>query len=114
MSRKVLGEVLGGIDEFVSTINQGIDHPDVRVDRSYLTEMDHVCYRVETEERYRQLLRQLSVATHLVAPPTMVNGRPIATFELPEPIETGGWAISYLELPAPKPGSKNVYFFFLI
>lgn len=34
------------------------------------------------------------------------NGRPIATFRLSEPLEAGGWRISYLELPAPKLGSE--------
>lgn len=67
-----------------------------------------MCYRVETDERYNELRRELLRATRLVKPvgePAMVSGRPIATFKFVEPVEAEGWKISYLELPAPKEGS---------
>ena len=98
--------VLKGIDAFVANINRGLD--EAKIDRTLLSEMDHVCYRVETDERYNELRRELLRATRLVTPvgePAIVNGRPIATFEFVEPVIADGWNISYLELPSPKEGS---------
>ena len=98
--------VVKGIDAFVANINRGLE--EAEIDLSMLKEMDHICYRVETEQRYEELRRELLRATRLVAPvgvPSMINGRPIATFQFREPVISGGWDISYLELPAPKEGS---------
>lgn len=42
---------------------------------------DHICYRVETEERYNCLKKKILVFSRLCAE-TEVNGRMIAIFEL--------------------------------
>lgn len=98
--------VLEGIGDFVANINRGLE--EAQIDRSLLSEMDHVCYRVETDDRYNEVRRELLRATRLVKPvgePAMISGRPIATFKFVKPVEAEGWKISYLELPAPKEGS---------
>lgn len=98
--------ILEGIEPFIVNINRGLD--EARIDRGYLTEMDHVCYRVETNDRYDEIRTELAKATEWlleVGAPAMINGRPIVTYQFIEPIAIGDWTPSYLELPAPKEGS---------
>ena len=67
-------------------------------------EMDHVCYRVETLERYQALAH----AWRLYFPDvheSLVNGRPISVFTLEQPLIRAGRPIKMIELPAPKEGS---------
>lgn len=65
--------------------------------------VDHLCYRVETEERYNFFKREfLKISDLLIESP--VNGRPISTFRLHQPLHFQGKVISLLELPAPKAG----------
>lgn len=90
-------------DAFIGNINRGLD--ELKVDRTLLVEADHVCYRVETMERYHELLAEFNKTSELLGE-HIVGGRPIATFRLNEPLSSGGWRISYLELPAPKAGSE--------
>ncbi len=66
--------------------------------------LDHLCYRVATQERYVQLRNALRADGELLAE-TTIGGRPIATFRLQVPIVHGHRAIHLVELPAPKPGS---------
>lgn len=94
--------ILKNVEPFVANINRGLD--ELEVDRTFLAEMDHICYRVETDERYKELVTTLGQSALLLGE-HMVSGRLIATFQLTEPISTGGWRISYVELPAPKEGS---------
>lgn len=94
--------ILNGAEAFVATIDRGLD--ELGIDRSLLVEADHICYRVETDERYRELVAQLGDEAELLDE-SDVNGRLIATFRLTEPLQAGGWQVSYLELPAPKVGS---------
>ena len=67
-------------------------------------ELDHLCYRVATPERYQELRDQLPQYGELLTD-NPVNGRPIATFRLTDPLRYRNRLIHYLELPAPKPGS---------
>jgi predicted metalloenzyme YecM len=95
-------EIIGDYVEFIGEIGKGLAAADV--DRSELAMMDHICYRVETKDRYDQLLGILS-ETAILLGEAMVSGRKIATFELYEYIEVDGWTVPYLELPEPKDGS---------
>jgi uncharacterized protein len=72
----------------------------VGIQAEELREIDHVCYRVTTLERYEKLRNDLSEIERL-ADESEINGRPIAIFELGEPILFGGRSIPALELPAP-------------
>ena len=98
-----MSDLLQGVESFIAAINRGLD--ELQVDRSLLTEADHVCYRVETDERYRELFEELRQSAKFLGE-SMVGGRLIATFQFAEPLAVGGWQISYLELPAPKAGSE--------
>ena len=69
---------------------------------------DHVCYRIETQESYDELVKSLRADTKSwkLLIESMVGGRPIATFELSTPIRGGhGRKISVIEIPSPKAGS---------
>jgi predicted metalloenzyme YecM len=98
-----LKDLIGDYHGFVANINRQFDE-FVTIDRKELAMLDHLCYRVETVERYHEMLHRFSESAQLLGE-TEINGRPIATFEFKEPLRTGGWRIPYLELPAPKDGS---------
>ena len=75
----------------------------LKIDVSRL-ELDHLCYRVETWERYETLKKMLETEAELLKE-TMINGRPICTYKLKDPIRYEAREIWVLELPAPKEGS---------
>lgn len=64
-------------------------------------ELDHLCYRVESEERYAEMNRSLVAQGELLAE-TRIGGRPIATYRLHTPVVFGPHRIDVVELPAPK------------
>lgn len=101
---EILRDVIGDYDGFVGDINRGLEIAGI--DRSELGMCDHICYRVETNQRYRELAQKLGRFADMIGE-VEVGGRPISTFELYEPIEVGGWAIPCIELPAPK--EKSFY-----
>lgn len=95
-------ELLGDYEAFITGVSRGLI--SCGISRDELAMMDHVCYRVKTDERYKELLKTFSSAATLLGV-AEVSGRPIATFEFNEYLEVDGWHVSYLELPAPKEGS---------
>jgi len=64
---------------------------------------DHICYRVATDLEYSQMKEDLSKIGKLLAE-VNVNGRPISTFRLLEPIKYQNISLDLIELPAPKIG----------
>jgi len=73
-----------------------------KADFSHLV-IDHICYRVETNERYLELKNELAkYGEILIEKP--ISGRPIATFKLNQPFIFQEQKIYLLELPAPKKG----------
>lgn len=94
--------IIGDYKAFVDKVNTGLERAGI--DRFEIAMIDHLCYRVENEERYRQLLHEFGKIAVMIDE-TKVSGRPIATFEFDNPLAAGGWMIPYLELPAPKEGS---------
>lgn len=68
-------------------------------------ELDHICYRVKTNEKYLELKEKISKISKLLSE-EMVSNRPICTFKLNEPIIFKDRKISILELPAPKENSN--------
>jgi len=68
--------------------------------------IDHLCYRVETGERYDELKRKLSSFGACLVE-SMVGGRPIATYKLNRPIFYKDYIVDLIELPAPK--TKSFY-----
>lgn len=95
-------ELLGDYELFVSGIGAGL--AAAGIDRSELAMMDHICYRVETQDRYDELLSKFGSFAVLLGE-AEISGRRIATFELNEYISVDGWTVPYLELPEPKEGS---------
>lgn len=95
-------EIIGDYESFIDGINTGLKAAGI--DRSELAMMDHLCYRVKTQARYDELLDKFSLSATLISE-AMVSGRKIATFELHDYINAGGWTVPYLELPEPKQGS---------
>ncbi len=67
--------------------------------------IDHICYRVETDARYRELREYLLQQGNTLLVESIIGGRSIATFKLSTPLPYGNRRIPLLELPAPKPGS---------
>lgn len=63
--------------------------------------IDHICYRTATWDSYETLKKELLERSTLLVE-SMVNGRPICTFRLNQPILLLGRKIFLLELPAPK------------
>jgi uncharacterized protein len=95
-------DIIGDYDTFISGIGAGLAASGI--DRSEVAMMDHICYRVETQTRYDELLGILGTAAILLRE-AVVSGRKIATFELYDYIKVDGWTVPYLELPEPKEGS---------
>jgi len=91
---------LGDYETFIEHIDTELGNLGIR--RDELLMMDHLCYRVETNERYQELKRAFQDNGAELIAENQVNGREIATFELKDPIRAGGWTVPYLELPAPK------------
>jgi len=65
-------------------------------------EIDHLCYRTQSEEDYRKACAQISEFGHLLIE-SPVNGRLISTYKLISPIKYRQWTIDLVEVPAPKP-----------
>ena len=68
-------------------------------------EIDHVCYRTESLEDYVKTKNNFSKIGYFLGD-TIVGGRAIACFELHRPIMTSQGLVSFIEVPAPKPGRK--------
>jgi uncharacterized protein len=95
-------DILGDYENFIRALGEGLGARGI--ERDELSMMDHVCYRVETNERYQELLALLSSKARLLGE-SEVGGRMIATFEFNDYLRVDGWVVPYLELPAPKEGS---------
>lgn len=83
-----------------------IEIEDEGFDLSDFVQMDHICYRVPSLEKYDQKKQELANVGKLLGE-TQVNQRPIAVFRLNEPVRFNDWRIDAVELPAPKPGVRT-------
>ena len=66
--------------------------------------MDHLCYRVESQERYEELKNEFCRFSELIIS-SDVNGREISTYKLHLPFMLDGNRLAVIELPSPKAGS---------
>jgi predicted metalloenzyme YecM len=95
---------LRSIPEFVGRVIEQLRTNGVDVGTLLL---DHVCYRVETDEEYRASCDFLSELGKLLVE-SIVGGRLISTYKLIEPVVTAdGRHISVIEVPMPKHGNKS-------
>jgi len=69
------------------------------------SQMDHICYRTISLDNYKKKKEDL-VGFGTLLGETMVNGRPISTFRLNQPLIYDKWRVDALELPAPKEGKS--------
>lgn len=97
----MIEQILGPIKPFLDELFNELAKDQIEVSHY---ELDHICYRVETLQRYQELVEQLSPLGPLLTE-SIIGGRPISTFKLSTPIRYQDRVISCLELPAPKVGS---------
>jgi uncharacterized protein len=100
----MLQDIIGDYHSFLErilkeTVDEGFDLAD-------FVQMDHMCYRAASIESYEAKKQALATVAKLLNV-TQVNGRPIATFRLFEPVFYKNWRIDAVELPAPKEGAKR-------
>ncbi|MDD0854285.1 VOC family protein [Halobacteriovorax sp. GB3] len=69
-------------------------------------EIDHICFRVNSLDNYEKYKGIFQDFGKLLTEAD-VNGRPIATYKLYEPIIHSKYLIDLIELPAPKPGKAT-------
>ena len=98
---KDIEDLLGDIPCFLTRLFVALDKDGIDVSNS---ELDHICYRVETNERYEQLKEGLAGFGGLLSE-TMIGGRLISTYKLKVPIVFEERKIFCVELPSPKAGS---------
>ncbi len=87
-------DFLDRVFEFLALKNVEVKHFD----------LDHICYRVESIEKY-QLIKAKLTSDHQLLKESIINGREIAVFELSQAMKYRQRLIKVLELPAPKKGS---------
>lgn len=97
-----LSDILGSPIPFLDSIFKQLN--ELKIDVSEY-ELDHICYRVASIERYQALKKQLFNHGQPLTE-SLINGRPIATFRLNKPFVYQNRSIYLLELPAPKSNSK--------
>lgn len=79
------------------------DMAEHKIDIPEHWKIDHLCYRVASQSQYEKLKNEFANLGRLLVE-SEVNGRPIATYKLHQPILHLGSVIDVVELPAPKPG----------
>jgi predicted metalloenzyme YecM len=96
----IIGDYQAFLNQIIKEITQaGFDWND-------FVQMDHLCYRVSTQDDYEQKKQALNTVAAVLSE-TLVNGRPITTFRLHQPIFYDRWRIDAVELPAPKSGIET-------
>lgn len=98
---KTIQQLLGNSTPFLDRLFQYLSTKNIDV-KSY--ELDHICYRVATIERYQYLKKELACLGELLIE-SQIGGRAIASFKLAQPISYKNRKIEVVELPAPKAGS---------
>ena len=104
-----ISELLGNTNLFLTTLLDALKKDQINVNPY---ELDHICYRVSTKERYEQY--KLHIQKHgVLLSETSIGGRPISTYKLHSPIifipkQESTYSrreIYLLELPSPKQNS---------
>lgn len=86
-------------DRFLTDLFDKLSTEGVSLDDRW--DIDHICYRVETEKSYDICKKYLLKNSSLICE-SEIAGRPISTFRLSSPICWKGRKIDLLELPSPK------------
>ena len=93
----VLGDATPFLEKTFATLKQD------KIDISKY-ELDHICYRVDTVDRYNELKQEILNYGALLSE-SQIGGRAISTFKLNEPIIFENREIRCIELPSSKEGS---------
>lgn len=96
---QILRDIIGDYDTFLDCVLKELT--EAGFDLHDFVQVDHICYRVASQEAYRAKRQQLHDVGTLIGD-SMINGRPISTFRLTHPLYRQGWRIDTIELPAPK------------
>ncbi len=92
---------IGDYQAFLKQVLQEVQ--ETGFDFADFVQIDHMCYRVPSMEKYLAKKEELTQVGKLVGE-AQVNGRPICTFRLHTPVLHGTWRIDAVELPAPRDG----------
>ena len=95
---KILADIIGDPQVFLEDLFSKISDIELKVENY---ELDHICYRVESNSEYKSKKEELLEFGELLIE-SMVNGRLISTFKLFDPIIFQNRKIYLLELPSPK------------
>lgn len=90
-------DIVGDPAPFLDRIFAGLASVGINVD-SYM--LDHVCYRVATEEEYESAKRKFEALGSRLLVENIISGRMIATYKLSKPYMYKGRAIDVVELPS--------------
>ena len=99
-----LQTIIGDYHSFLKQILKEIT--DEGFELADFMQMDHMCYRVPSLERYRLKKNELTAVGRLLSE-AEINGRPIAVYRLKKPVFFDSWRIDVVELPAPKSGAHT-------
>ena len=88
--------------EFLKELTPLVDNLNLELDHGSI---DHLCFRVETENEYQQYKDDLQKIGSLLVE-SIVGARLIATYKLNSPIKYNDIEVDVIELPQPKPNSK--------
>lgn len=97
---KNIEKILNSSIPFLEKVFEALEKDKINVSKY---ELDHICYRVETLERYEELKKELLEYGTLLNE-AQIGGRAISTFKLNKSIIFGERRIWCFELPAPKKG----------
>jgi predicted metalloenzyme YecM len=99
-----MDELQASVGDYRSFLKQTLKEiVDEGFELSDFVQIDHMCYRVSSLEKYESKKRELLKTGKLLGE-NQVNDRPIAVFRLVKPVYYDGWRIDVVELPAPKAG----------
>lgn len=99
-----LEKIIGDYESFLGNILGRV--ADDGFDLADFVQIDHMCYRTTSIKNYEDKKIELASVAKLLGE-TLINGRPISTFRLNEPVIHSPWRIDAIELPAPKAGSEH-------
>jgi predicted metalloenzyme YecM len=94
-------KLLGDVNGFLEKIISALDADKINVSKY---ELDHVCYRVKSQDEYEQFKSKLSHLGELLTE-IEIGERLISTYKLKEPINFRKRKIYLVELPSPKKDS---------
>lgn len=98
-----LTSVIGNYQDFLARIIAEVEAEGF--DLADFVQLDHMCYRTSSLGNYEAKKSELMEFGELLGE-VQINGRPIATFRLHEPVIYDRWRIDTVELPAPNPGRE--------